>query len=86
MSSNTKQEETSFWKRTLIGIPYWLIILILLILIVYYAYKKEYFASMGLSEAQNSNYSLSNRGLLNVPTVTPVEARFPQGTLTQATY
>ena len=56
-NTNPKEEQpTSFWKQTLIGIPYWLIVLVLLVLILYYAYKKNYLNSIGLNNAPRDQY------------------------------
>ena len=74
MSTNNQEEHQSFWKRTLIGIPFWLLALVLLILIVYWSYKQEYFAPMGFNSPRG-NVAFAQNDLLAVPTITPVDTR-----------
>ena len=79
MSSNNEQEheeQTTFWKRTLIGIPYWLIALVIIIIIIYWAYKQNFFTSMGMSSSK-SNMSFAEQNMLKQPEITPVESRLP---------
>ena len=76
-SNNPDQEEhQSFWKRTLIGIPFWILALVLLILVLYWAYKQDYFTSLGFTPAPKSNVSFAQKGMLNpISPVSPVETR-----------
>lgn len=77
MSSDIQnyEEHQSFWKKTLIGIPYWLIALIIIIIILYWAYKQGYFNSLGLSN-NKSNVSFAQKDILNpAATISPVETK-----------
>lgn len=65
-----QEEQPNFWKRTLIGIPYWLIALILILLIIYWIYKQGHLTSLGIQESPKGSYSL-NKAYTNVPTITP---------------
>ena len=75
-NSNQEEQHQSFWKRTFIGIPYWLLALVLLILILYWAYKQDMFSSFGLNPTPKSNVSFANKSILNPSTpISPAEAR-----------
>jgi hypothetical protein len=81
MSSNNQnleqeqEHEQSFWKRTLIGIPFWLLALILVIVLLYLAYKQDYFASWGLGDTHRKGNVVLQREMLSAPKVSPVENR-----------
>lgn len=76
-SNNPNQEERyPFWNRTLIGIPFWLLALALAALILYWAYKQEAFSQLGFTPTPRSgSMSFSQKGLLDAPTISPVETR-----------
>lgn len=76
MNSETENyEETSFWNKTIIGIPVWLIILVIIIIIIYLIFKAGSFSSN--SHANPSNVSFANKTALAPVQVTPVSEAVP---------
>ena len=73
--SSTQNEEVPFFKRTFLGIQYWIYALILIILIVWWAHRSGYFS--GFTTGEKGTTSFAQKSQLQPITITPVETRLP---------
>lgn len=68
-NTNDEPREQSFWNRTLIGIPFWILMLLLLALVLMHLFKN------GAWGGETRNVAFVDRGMVEGTDVTPVRVR-----------